>query len=311
MASEPYAYFNGDFVPVSQAKVSIMTHALNYGTGCFEGIRGNWNADEEQLYIFRLREHYQRLERSCKILKIKLPLGVDDLCNVTVELVRRNGYREDMYIRPLAYKGQAVVGVRLHGVEDAFSIFTVPFGNYLDVSNGIRCGTVGWRRVDDCAIPARAKVTGLYINSALAKTEAIENGYDEAIMLTNAGFVSEGSGENIFLVNDGVLVTPAPSESILVGITRATVMQLAREELGMPVVERQVAKSELYTAQEVFMTGTAAHITPVLAVDRRDVGDGTIGPTTRRLMDIYFQAITGRNKKYIGWCTPVYPKETR
>lgn len=307
MASEPYAYFNGDFVPLSEAKVSVMTNAFNYGTGCFEGIRGNWNAREEQLYIFRLREHYQRLLRSCKILRIKLPYSVEEMCSITAELVRRNGYREDMYIRPLAYKAGTVVGVKLHGVEDGFTIFTVPFGNYLDSSNGIRCGTVGWRRVDDCAIPARAKVTGLYINSALAKTEAQENGYDEAIMLTNAGFVSEGSGENIFVVIDGCLVTPAPSESILVGITRATVMELAKRELGIPVVERQVAKSELYTAEEVFMTGTAAHLTPVLEVDRRKVGDGSIGPVTRKLMDLYSAAIRGENKKYLEWCTPVYP----
>ncbi|MGI5836341.1 MAG: aminotransferase class IV, partial [Chloroflexota bacterium] len=178
---------------------------------------------------------------------------------------------------------------------------------YLDSSNGIRCGTVSWRRVDDCAIPARAKVTGLYINSALAKTEAQENGYDEAIMLTNAGFVSEGSGENVFVVIDGALVTPAPSENILIGITRNTVIELARKELGIPVVERQVAKTELYTAGEMFLTGTAAHITPVLEVDRRKVGSGEIGPVTRKLMDLYYEAIKGNNKKYLEWCTPVYP----
>lgn len=308
MAPEPYAYFKGDFVPLSEAKVSIMTHGLNYGTGCFEGIRGNWNSAEKQLYIFRIREHYERLERSCKILKIQLPHNVDELCNITTELVRRNGYQEDMYIRPIAYKGAAVVGVKLHGVEDAFSIFTVPFGNYLDVSNGIRCGTVGWRRIDDCAIPARAKVTGGYINSALAKTEAIENGYDEAVMLSNSGHVTEGSGENLFVVVDGALVTPAPSEGILIGITRSTVIQLAREELGLRTIERSVAKSELYTSQEVFLTGTAAHITPVLEVDHRKVGDGKIGPVTKQLMDLYFDVITGRNKKYVEWCTPVYAK---
>jgi branched-chain amino acid aminotransferase len=284
-----------------------MTHALNYGTGCFEGVRGNWNAEEEQLYIFRLREHYQRLQRSGKILKIELPKSPDELAEITVELARRNGYKEDVYIRPIAYKGEAVVGVRLHNVQDAFSIFMLPFGNYLEGSEGIRCGTVGWRRVEDCAIPARAKVTGIYINSALAKTEAIENGYDEAIMLTGAGFVSEGSGENIFMVQDGVLVTPAPSESILVGITRNSVIQLAKEELGIPTVERQIAKSELYASDEVFMTGTAAHLTPVVAVDRRPIGDGKIGPISKRLMELYFDAITGRNKKYIEWCTPVYP----
>ncbi len=306
MASGPYAYFNGDFVPLSEAKISVMTNAFNYGTGCFEGIRGNWNAREKQLYIFRLREHYERLQRSCKILKIELPHSVDELCQITTELVRRNGYQEDMYIRPLAYKAGTVVGVKLHGVADGFTIFTVPFGNYLDSSNGIRCGTVSWRRVDDCAIPARAKVTGIYINSALAKTDAQENGFDEAIMLTNAGFVSEGSGENIFLVIDGNLVTPAPSENILIGITRSSVIELAREELGIRTVERQVARSELYTAEEVFMTGTAAHITPILEVDRRKVGNGGIGTVTRKLMDLYSDVIRGENRKYLGWCTPVY-----
>ncbi len=306
MPPEPYAYFNGDFVPLSEAKISIMAHAFNYGTGCFEGIRGNWNAVEKQLYIFRLKEHYERLERSCKILKIQLPHDVDKLCSVTKELVKRNGYQEDMYIRPLAYKGASVVGVKLHGVEDAFSVFTVPFGNYLDSSNGIRCGVVGWRRADDTAIPARAKVTGLYINSALAKTEAVENGYDEAIMLTNSGTVAEGSGENLFTVIDGALVTPSPSESILIGITRATIIQLAREELGIQTIERPIGKSELYTCQEVFLSGTAAHITPVLEVDRRKVGDGKIGSVTKKLMNLYTDVITGRNKKYIEWCTPVY-----
>ena len=308
MAPEPYAYFNGDFVPLNEAKVSVMTNAFNYGTGCFEGIRGNWNAEEEQLYVFRLREHYERLLRSCKILKIVLPHTVDELCRIAVDLVKRNGYREDMYLRPLAYKGGTQVGVRLHGVEDAFTIFTVPMGNYLDSGNGIRCGVVGWRRVDDCAIPARAKVTGSYINSALAKTEAHENGYDEAIMLSNAGHVCEGSGENIFIVSDGKLVTPSQSEGILVGITRGSVMQLAKDELGVQTVERQIGKSELYTCEELFMTGTAAHITPVLEVDHRQVGDGKIGPITKKLVSLYADAITGRNKKYIDWCTPIYDK---
>ncbi len=308
MATEPYAYFNGDFVPVSEAKVSVMTNAFNYGTGCFEGIRGNWNAAEEQLYIFRLREHYERLLRSCKILKISMPHSVDELCRMTVDLTRRNGYRQDMYIRPLAYKSGTEVGVKLHNVADGFTIFTVPMGSYLDSSNGIRCGVVGWRRVDDCAIPARAKVTGIYINSALAKTEAQENGFDEAIMLSADGHVCEGSGENIFIVSDGQLVTPSQAEGILVGITRNSVMQLAREELGVQTVERQIGKTEMYTCQEMFMTGTAAHITPILEVDRRPVGEGRIGPVTKKLMSLYSEVINGRNKKYIEWCTPVYEK---
>lgn len=304
---EPLAFFKGEFVPLSQAKVSIMTHALNYGTGVFEGIRANWNADEEQLYIFRLQEHYERLHRSARILKMSLPWSVAELCDLTAELVRRNGHREDTYIRPILYKGSEALVPRLHNLEDHFAIFTLPLGSYLDAEKGARCGVSSWRRVEDSAIPARAKVTGLYVNSALAKTEAVENGFDEAILLTSAGNVCEGSGENIFLVKGGRLFTPAESESILVGITRDTVIQLARLELGIETVERQIARNELYTADELFMTGTAAHITPIVEVDHRPIADGNTGPITRQLMDLYQGVIRGRNKKYLGWCTAVYP----
>ena len=308
---EPYAFFRNEFVPLAEAKVSIVTHALNYGTGCFEGIRGNWNAEEEQLYLFRLREHYERLARSARVLKMTLPRSPAELCALTCELVARNGYREDVYVRPIAFKGSQVIGVRLHDLEDDFALFCVPFGAYHEVDKGIRCCTVSWRKVPDLAIPTRAKVTGIYVNSALARTEAHEHGFDEAIMLTVDDKVCEGSGENIFAVIDGRLVTPDPSQDILVGITRDSVTRLAREELGIPIVERPLARNELYVADEVFMTGTAAHVTPVLEIDYRPVADGEVGPITQRLRDLYFGAITGRNKKYLDWCTPVYPHATR
>lgn len=303
---EPFAYFEEKFVPLSQAKIGIMTHAFNYGTGCFEGIRGNYNTEEKQLYLFRVREHLERITNSCKILKISLPHSVDDMMQLTVELMKMNDYQDDVYIRPLAYKSSEIVGVRLHDLTDGFLIFSTSLGNYLDLDKGIRCCTVSWRRVDDNMIPARAKVTGIYINSALAKTEAHDHGFDEAIMLTHDGHVSEGSGENIFIVSNGKLITPPPSDNILVGITRDTVMQLAREELGMETIERSIDKSELYVSEEVFMTGTAAHVTPVLNVDHRNIGNGEIGPITAQLKDLYFDVIYGRNKKYIDWCTPVY-----
>src|SRR5579884_1291567 len=239
-------YFDGAFVPDEQAKIGVKTHAFNYGTGCFEGIRGYWNDADQQVYLFRLREHYERLARSCRILGIGLAQPADELSEITRELVRQNGYREDVYIRPLAYKSSEIVGVRMHNLDDALTIFTTPFGKYLPADNGCRCCTSSFRRVDDNAIPARAKVTGIYVNSALAKTEANLNGFDEAIMLTHDGHVSEGSGENIFLIRDGVLVTPPVSDNLLVGITRNTVMELARSEWNMPVVERQVDRSELY-----------------------------------------------------------------
>jgi branched-chain amino acid aminotransferase len=303
---DAYCYFRRQFMPLAEAKVSIVTHALNYGTGCFEGIRGNWNAEQQQLYLFRLRDHFERLARSCRVLKIQLPDTPEALCELTVELCRRNGFREDVYVRPLAFKASEAIGVRLHDLEDEFALFAVPFGAYHDATDGLRCGTVSWRRVPDLAIPTRAKVTGIYVNSALARTEAHEHGYDEAIMLTKDDYVCEGSGENIFAVIRGQLVTPDPSQDILVGITRDSVIQLARDELGIPTIERSLARNELYVADEVFMTGTAAHVTPVIEIDRRPIGNGKVGPITARLRELYFQAIYGRNPKYLHWCTPVY-----
>ncbi|MBX5492669.1 MAG: branched-chain amino acid transaminase [Chloroflexi bacterium] len=305
-----YCYFRSQFMPLAEAKVGIVTHALNYGTGCFEGIRGNWNAEQQQLYLFRLRDHFERLARSCRVLKIQLPDSPEALCELTVELCRRNGFREDVYVRPLAFKGSEAIGVRLHDLQDDFALFAVPFGNYHEAPDGLRCGTVSWRRVPDLAIPTRAKVTGIYVNSALARTEAHEHGYDEAIMLTKDDYVCEGSGENIFAVIRGQLVTPDPSQDILVGITRDSVIQLARDELGIPTIERSLARNELYVADEVFMTGTAAHVSPVIEIDHRPIGTGAIGPITARLRELYFQAIYGRHPKYLHWCTPVYPAHT-
>lgn len=303
---DPQAYFHGKFVPLADANISIMTHAFNYGTGCFEGIRGYWNADQEQLFLFRLRDHFQRLATSGRILGMASPHSVDEMCDLTSELVRRNGHREDCYVRPLLYKGSTIVGVRMHNLEDHFAIFTTSFGKYIEAPDGCRCCTSSYRRIDDNAIPARAKVTGGYVNSALAKTEAQLNGFDEAIMLTNDGHVCEGSGENIFVVSDGTLFTPATSDNILVGITRASVIRIAQRDLGIKAIERSIDRSEIYSADECFMTGTAAEITPVVEVDRRPIGSGRIGPLTRKLQGIFFDVVHGRNQGYAEWCTPVY-----
>jgi branched-chain amino acid aminotransferase len=300
-----YAYFRKQVVPLEDAKVGIMTHALNYGTGCFEGIRGNWNQQLEQICLFRMPEHYRRLKQSAKMLRIEIPESVDELCDITVDLVRRSGYQEDVYIRPLAYKSQEVIGVRLHDVQDDVNIFVAPFGAYLDAEAGVRCCTSSWQRVPDVAIPSLAKATGKYLNSAIAKTEAWERGFDEAIMLTHAGMVSEGSGENIFIVTGDRLVTPDPSQDILIGITRSTVIELARTELGIETVERAIPRSELYAADECFMTGTAAHLSPVIEVDRIPIADGKTGPVTRKLMDLYYDIIRGKVARYSDWSTPV------
>jgi branched-chain amino acid aminotransferase len=303
----PYAFFRKQYVPLGEAKIGVMTHALHYGTACFEGIRGNWNADDGQLYLFRCREHFTRLLKSCRILKIDLPYSASDLCDLAVELVRRSGYREDVYIRPLAYKSSEAFGVRLHDLEDDFLIIVTTFGPYLDVSQGIRCATSSWRRVSDNMIPPRGKICGAYVNNAFAKTEAIENGFAEAIMLTSNDHVSEGSGENIFVVTDNRLLTPPPTDAVLIGITRETVIELAKKELGIDTVERHIDRSELYGADECFMTGTAAHVTPVVEIDNRKIGDGAVGRLTKQLQELYFDIEFGRNKKYLPWCTPVYP----
>jgi len=304
----PHAYFQKQFMPLAEAKIGVMTHAFNYGTGVFEGIRGNWNEKDGQIYVFRVKDHFDRLRRSCRIMRIEFSYSDEELNSLTTQLVEMSGYREDVYVRPLAYKSSEVLGVRLHDLEDDFLMFVAPFGPYLDIEKGARCCTSSWRRVEDTGIPARAKVTGIYANSALAKTEAQLNGFDEAIMLDERGHVSEGSGENIFAVADGRLVTPPPASNILVGITRETVMTLAREELGIETVERDIDRSELYSADECFMTGTAAHVTPVVELDHRPIGEGEMGPVTRQLVQLYFDVITARNPKYAHWCTPCYSK---
>lgn len=304
----PYAFFQKQFMPLAEAKIGILTHALHYGTACFEGIRGNWNEEQKQLYLFRVKEHYERLQKGCRLLRINLPYSLEELCSLTVTLVEKSGYREDVYIRPLAYKSSQVVGVRLHDLEDDFLIIVTTLPAYLDTDKGVRCCTSSWRRVDDTMIPPRGKITGIYVNSALAKTEANELGFDEAILLNHDGHVSEGSGENIFIVSNGKLITPPSSDNILLGITRDTVIQLARNELGIETVERSIDRSELYLADEAFFTGTAAHVSPILEIDNRPIGDGKIGKVTRQLQSLYFDVIRGKNPKYLHWCLPVYTK---
>jgi len=305
----PYAYFRGEVVPLEQAKISVSTHALHYGTAVFEGIRGNWNQEDGCHYLFRLREHFERLAMSSRIMMLDMRDSVDRLCELSVEIVERSGYTEDVYLRPLVYTSSEQLGVRLHNLEHDTLIFVTPFPAYLPDS--ARCHTSTWRRVNDTGIPPRAKVTGIYANSALAKTEANLNGFDEAIMLNEDGHVSEGSGENIFIIRKGKLITPGPADNVLEGITAATVVQLARDELGIETVERTIDRSELYVCDEVFMTGTAAHLTPVVEVDRRPVGTGLPGPITRKLGDLFYDAIRGRNEKYRHWCTPARVRVSR
>ena len=300
------AFFHGNIVPISEAKVSVMTHALHYGTAVFEGVRGNWNEAQNKLFVFRMAEHYDRLLQGCRMMMMDIPYNTEDLCNITIELLQSCGYKQDLYIRPLAYKSQELVAnLRLQDLDSDFTLMAVPFGAYIDAEGAIDCTTSSWRRIDDTIIPPRVKISGHYVNSILAKTEATLAGFDEAIMLTQDGDVSEGSGENLFMVVNGSIFTPPVADNNLTGITRDSAITLAKDLLGIEVVERRIRRSELYLCDEVFLTGTAAHITPVGSLDRRPIGEGGVGPITTKLRDAYVEVIKGDNPDYIRWCTAV------
>ena len=299
-------YARGEFRRYDDARVGLLTHGLNYGTGCFEGIRGYWNADDRELYLLQLRDHYDRLATSTKILFMTLPHTTDELIDITVELCQRNGFKENVYLRPLAFKSSEDVGVRLLDVEEAFVIIGVPYKGYFAPDEGLKVCVSSWRRAEDTIAPARAKITGNYVNSALAKSDAQSAGFDEAILLSHDGHVSEGSAENVFLVKGGVLYTPDAAQNILEGVTRRCVITLAQNELGMPVIERAIDRSELYGAEEVFFTGTAAGIVHASSIDHRRVGDGKRGPVARALMELYGRIVLGREPAYRSWLTPAF-----
>lgn len=306
LTDDSVVYFNGAFMPLSQANVNIATHALHYGTGCFEGIRGYWNEEREELYLLKLAEHVDRFFRSCGVLSITPPFTQQELSDVILALMRENGFRSDVYVRPIAFKSTATIKLTLASLDDAFAVFAFPFGHYAHREGGLRVTLSSWRRIDDNAIPARAKVTGSYVNASLASDAAQRAGYDEALLLTAAGTLSEASSSNVFLIRNGTLVTPSVSENILEGITRDAVLTLARHDLGLPVVERQVGRTEVYVADEVFLSGTGVQIEPVTEIDGHPVGNGRPGTLTTRLQKLYAAAVRGRNPNYDHWCTPVY-----
>ena len=301
-----FAYFEGKIVPYSEARIGVATHALNYGTGAFGGIRGYWNADQEQLYIFRPKDHFRRLLHSAKMLCCSLDLTPEALTELALQVVRAEGYRRDCYIRPLIYKSSEVIGVRLHDLRDELTIFSVPFGKYIEHDEDAHVTFSSWRRIDDNAIPARGKICGAYVNSAFIKTDAAQSGFDEVLVLTQEGHVSEASAMNVFMVRDGRLITPPVTDNILEGITRRSVMEIARTELGIEVVERSIDRTEVFVCDEFFLAGTAAQVTAVTQVDRRAIGAGAMGPVTTRLRRLYDDILRGREPKYRHWIEPVY-----
>ena len=303
-----YAYFRGKIVPYSEAKIGVMTHALNYGTAIFGGIRGYWNEADEELFIFRVRDHVRRLFNSARMMVMDIGLTQEQLVQLIVELIQKEGYRQDVYIRPMAYFADEIIGVKLHDLQTELTIFSVPFEKYVENDTGAHVGFSSWRRVDDNMIPARAKVVGAYVNTAFIKTDAVRSGFDEALVLTADGHISEGSAENIFMMRDGVLITPPITDNILEGITRRTVMELAEQELGLTVMQRSIDRTETFICDELFMTGTAAQVTAITKVDHRPVGDGQMGPVTSKLRKLYDDAVRGKLKNYRTWNYPVYEK---
>jgi len=302
-----YAYFRGKIVPYSEAKVGVLTHGLNYGTAAFGGVRAYWNEVQQQLWLFRPHDHYRRFLNSAKLLCMQFPETPQSLTQITIDLLRTEGYHCDVYVRPLAYKADESIGVRLHNLTDEFSIAALPFNRYVANDTNAHVTISSWRRVDDNVIPARGKISGAYANSAFIKTDAQRAGFDEALVLTNEGHISEGSAENVFMVRDGVLVTPSITENILEGIVRRTVLELAQNELGVPVQERPIDRTEVYLCDELFMSGTAAQITAITQVDHRTVGDGQMGAITLKLRALFNEVVRGNMPQYRHWNTAVYP----
>ncbi len=303
-----YAFFKNRIVPYSEAKVGVLTHALNYGTGVFGGLRGYWNSDEQQMYLFRPFDHYKRFLESAGLLLMKFPFAEEKIVQFTIDLLRKENYHTDCYIRPMAFYGDEIIGVRLHDLNPELTIISIPFGQYVANEEGSHVTISSWRRVDDNMIPARGKIAGSYVNSAFIKTDAQRAGFDEAIVLNADGHVAEGSAENIFIIRKGVICTPPVTENILEGITRRTVIMLLQDEMGMKVVERPIDRTEIYLSDEIFFCGTGVQIAAITAVDHRPIGTGKMGPVTGELRRIYFDTVKGRMPKYREFCVPVYPK---
>ena len=301
-----FAFFKGRIIPYGEAKVGVLTHTFNYGTGVFGGLRAYWNEEEKQLFLFRPTDHYRRFLDSARLLLMELPYSESELVQFTIDLLKAENYRTDSYVRPLCYFSDEVIGVKLHGLNPDITIMAIPFGSYVPNEEGSRVTISSWRRVDDNTIPARGKISGAYVNSAFIKTDAQRSGFDEAIVLNQDGHVCEGSAENIFMVRKGVACTPPVTDNILEGITRRMVIHLLREEMGVEVVERSIDRTELYLADEIFFCGTGVQIAAITNIDHRPIGTGHLGPVTDKLRQIYFDIVRGRNPKYRELCIPVY-----
>jgi branched-chain amino acid aminotransferase len=310
MSKPEYAYFGGKIVPIGEAKVSVMTNSFNYGTGVFAGMRAYWNNEQQQLFIFRATDHFERFRQSASLIRINVQQTEAELTDILVHLLRAEDYHEHVYMRPIAYKSTEGIGPRLDTLEDSVTIFAQPaYGGYDENAPGIHLGFSAWRRVEDNAIPARGKIVGAYANSALIKTDAVLAGYDDALVLTEDGHVAEASTANMFMIRRGVAITPTITSNVLEGIVRRSVIELLRNELGIEVVERPIDRTECYLAEEMFLCGTGAQVTPATQIDHRPIGTGSIGPIVSQLRKLFYEVVTGRVPKYRDWLTPVYVPE--
>ena len=296
-----HAFFEGKIVPLADAKVNIATHGFLYGTAVFSGMRAYWNEEQQRLFVFRPYDHFRRLLHSARIMSMQSLYDEEGLIQLTVDLLKTDSWQQDVYLRPTFYKADMGIGVRLHNLRDEFSMFVTAFDKYVANDTNAHVTISSWRRIDDNAIPARGKISGAYANSALIKTDANLAGFDEALVLDSNGHISEGSAMNIFMLRDGVLVTPPVTDNILEGITRKSIIELARKELGLEVVERSIDRTEVFIAEEMFMTGTAAQVTAVTKVDHRPVGAGVMGPITTKFRTMYEDILRGKNNKYLHW----------
>jgi len=302
MREAKLVWLNGEYVPWGDARVHVWTHALHYGSSVFEGIRGYWNG--KRILVFRLKEHLERLVNSAKIYFMDPGYSVNELSSAIINLIKKNGFKENIYVRPLVFRDYGVIGLNVLECPVSTALIATPFGKYLDTSKGQRVMISSWRRISHSALPVKAKAGGNYINSILAKVEAVSNGYDEALMLDEHGFVCEGSAENFFIVKNEEVITPPVYSPILEGITRNTIITLAREK-GFSVVERPISRGEVYTCDEAFFTGTAGEVAGVTSVDNRVIGDGVIGRVTRKLQQAYFDTVLGKNQKHQEWITEI------
>lgn len=296
-----HAFFEGKIVPLSEAKIGIATHGFLYGTSVFGGMRAYWNQEKGKLFLFRPFDHFRRLINSGKMMAMQSSYDEEGFIQLTLDLLKTDNWKQDIYLRPTLYKADMGIGVKLHDLRDEFCMFVIPFEKYVKNDTDAHLTVSSWRRIDDNVIPARGKVAGGYANSALIKTDANRAGFDEALVLDNNGHVSEGSAMNIFMVRDGLLVTPPVTDNILEGITRKSVIEIAKKELGLEVVERSIDRTEVFIAEEMFMTGTAAQIVAVTKIDHRPVGSGVMGNITTKLREIFDNVVRAKNPKFNHW----------